>query len=61
MGMGSLDSVETSELIGLFVLYNLTAHREISNNDIGLCRDDVLMVVRKTTIFNFIGSEEGIF
>lgn len=28
--MGSLDSAESSDLVGLFILYNLTAHRVIN-------------------------------
>lgn len=49
--MGSLDSAESSDLIGLFILYNLTAHYEINTNDIGLYRDDGLMVIRNSTNF----------
>lgn len=36
--------------VGLFILYNLTAHHD-NSLDIGLYRDDDLMVVRNSTNF----------
>lgn len=41
----------SSNLVGLFILYNLSAHCEINIEDIGLYRDDGLMVVGKSTNF----------
>lgn len=46
---GSLDSAESSDLVGLFILYNLTVHNEISLNNIGIYRDHGLMVVNNST------------
>lgn len=47
--MGSLDSAESLDLVGLFILYNLTVHNEISLNNIGIYRDDGLMVGNNST------------
>lgn len=47
--MGCLDSTESSDLVGLFLLYNLTAYEEININRIGIYRDDGLMIVNKHT------------
>lgn len=49
--MGSLDSADSSDLVGLFILYNLTVHRELDIKDIELYRDDGFMVVRSSTNF----------
>lgn len=49
--MRSVDSAESSDHVGLFILYNLNAHNDISIGDIGLYRDDGLMVVRNSTNF----------
>lgn len=44
--MGSLDSEESSNLVGLSILYNLSEHREIDIKDIRLNKDVDLMVVK---------------
>ena len=41
--MGSLDSAQVSDLVGLLILYNITKHTDITK--VGLYRDDGLMVV----------------
>lgn len=46
-----MDSVEFSDHVGLFILYNPSAHCEINIKDIGLYRDDGLMDERKSTNF----------
>ena len=46
VAQGSGDSAEISDLIGLYILYNLT--RSINIEDIGLYRDDGLMVVKES-------------
>lgn len=39
----------SSDLLGLFLLYNLTAYEEIDSNTIGIYRDDGQMIVNKYT------------
>lgn len=47
--MGSLDSAEASDLVGLFLLYNLSAFDCLDSDSVGLYRDDGLLVVRNST------------
>ena len=42
--MGSLDGAETCELVGLYLLNSL--RKEITQEDVGLYRDDGLMIVK---------------
>ena len=43
VSMGSLDSAQITDLVGLLILYNITKHTDIGN--VGLYRDDGLMVI----------------
>lgn len=45
--MGSLDSAEALDLVGLFILYNLSASGGVDRID--LYRDDGLMIVKNST------------
>ena len=47
MTMGAYDGTEVCELIGIFILYQLS--RIYNKNDIGLYRDDGLAVFRNTS------------
>ena len=47
ISMGSLDSAQISDLIGLFILYNLTNSKNISLENVGLYRDDGLLIIKK--------------
>lgn len=47
--MGSLDSAESTDLVALFVLYNLSAYQDINIDNIGLYRDDGHIVVKNST------------
>ena len=43
VAMGSLDSAQIADTVGLLILYNITKHTDITN--VGLYRDDGLMVI----------------
>lgn len=47
--MGSLDSVESSDLVGLFILYNLIAYEDVNVDSIALYTRDGLMLVKNST------------
>ena len=47
MTMGAYDGAEVCELVGIFILYQLS--RIYNKNDIGLYRDDGLAVFRNTS------------
>lgn len=47
--MGSLDSAEASDLVGLFLLYNLSAFDCLDSDSVGLYRDDGLLVVKNSS------------
>lgn len=49
ISMGLLDSAESSNLVGLFIFYNLTTYDDININSIVLYRDDDLMLVKNST------------
>ena len=45
VSMGSLDSAQMADLVGLLILYNITKHVDIGN--VGLYRDDGLMIIEE--------------
>lgn len=47
ISMGSLDSAEALDLVGLFILYSLSASGGVDRID--LYRDDGLMIVKNST------------
>lgn len=49
ISMGLLDSAESSNLVGLFIFYNLTTYDDININSIVLYRGDDLMLVKNST------------
>ena len=66
--MGSFDSAEVSELVGLFILHKITSSNlGIGKEDVGLYRDDGLCILRRSkreldtirkklhTLFNSLG------
>ena len=44
--MGSHDSAQIADLVGLYILYNLTNSARVNVKDVGLYRDDGLMILR---------------
>lgn len=49
ISIGSLYSTEASDLVGLFLLYNLSAFEYLDSDSIGLYRDDGLLIVKDST------------
>lgn len=43
-----MDLAESTDLVGLYILYNLTAYAEINLDSIKVYRDDGLMVVKNS-------------
>lgn len=46
VAMGAYDSAQIADLVGLYILYNLTNSNNIDIRDIGLYRDDGLLVLK---------------
>lgn len=47
--MGSLDSAEATDLVGIYIIYSLAKDNNIDIRDIGLYSNDGLIIVRNAT------------